>query len=258
MSDVYEKVNILRANAHESKLPTIPDGRFTLSHELIGVITREELKQICVKEGIQIDHVNGFEFYDTIMEKVMQLVMEGYSVQTDWLHSMITLSGTVPAERLGHNAQPGEVAVKASFSLGKRAREMVGRLQVFVHDHVSTGEPVIQSIADPTAEAANELNVGEMVLIKGLNITVLGDQMDKIGVFFTPVGGGARVHISAGKFSPNTPSSVQFVLPAAVTAGEWMVKLATQATKNKDVFAKEVRASVYATPVLVKAPAGGV
>ena len=34
MSDVYEKVNILRANAHESKLPTIPEGRLTLSHEL--------------------------------------------------------------------------------------------------------------------------------------------------------------------------------------------------------------------------------
>jgi hypothetical protein len=50
---------------------------------------------------------------------------------------------------------------------------------------------------------------------------------------------------------------VQFVLPAAVTAGEWMVKLATQATKNKEVFAKEVRESVYPTPVLVKAPAGG-
>jgi hypothetical protein len=45
---------------------------------------------------------------------------------------------------------------------------------------------------------------------------------------------------------------VQFVLPAAVTAGEWMVKLATQATKNKEVFTKEVRESVYPYPVTVK------
>ena len=139
------------------------------------------------------------------------------------------------------------------FNLGKRAREMVGGLQVFIHDHISTGEPVIQSITDPTEEVLNELNVREMALIKGLNISVQGDLSDQIGVFFTPAGGGAAVHIPAGKFSPNTPSSVQFVLPAAVTAGEWMVKLATQATGHKEVFTKEVREGFYPVPVLVKA-----
>ncbi|MHC6202185.1 DUF4469 domain-containing protein, partial [Breznakiellaceae bacterium SP9] len=76
--------------------------------------------------------------------------------------------------------------------------------------------------------------------------------LDKIGVFFSPVGGGAAVHIPAGKFSPNMPTAVQFIVPAEVSAGEWMLTLATQMTAHKEVFTKEVREDNYVLPVLVK------
>jgi hypothetical protein len=96
-----------------------------------------------------------------------------------------------------------------------------------------------------------------MVVIHGLNLAVEGDQTAEIGVFFTPLAGGgpaggSAVHIPAGKFSPNTAGQVQFVLPAAVSPGEWTVRLATQtAGGRKDVFTKTVRSYTYATPVQV-------
>jgi hypothetical protein len=45
---------------------------------------------------------------------------------------------------------------------------------------------------------------------------------------------------------------VQFVTPAALTPGQWTVKVATQYMKGGD-FAAEVREGVYEKPVTVSA-----
>jgi hypothetical protein len=99
-----------------------------------------------------------------------------------------------------------------------------------------------------------------MVAIHGLNVAVEGDRLGEIGVFFTPTAsgpaggsaGGPAIHIPAGKFSPNTAGHVQFALPAAVTPGEWTVRLATQTSgTNKGRFTKDVRSCSYPKPVQV-------
>jgi uncharacterized Zn-binding protein involved in type VI secretion len=250
--DIFERINILRAIAHETHLPTVPDGHLTLSHEVTGVLTTAQLREVMIRDGIQFENVNGFEFHEAFMKKVMELVMEGYRVQGDWIHAAIGLSGTVPPDRLGHNAHADEVRIRVNFNLGKRSREMVEHIQVAIHEHISSGAPVIQSIMNPTVGTPDTVNVGDMVVINGLNIAVEGDKTAEIGVFFTPVSGGADVHIPAGKFAPNTASHVQFVLPAAVSAGEWTVRLATQTSgRSKSQTTKDVRSSTYEVPVQV-------
>jgi hypothetical protein len=201
-----------------------------------------------VRDGIPYENVNGFEFHDAFMKKVM----EGYCMQGDWIHAAIGLSGTVPPERLGHNAHAGEVKIHVNFNLGKHSRELVEHLQVAIHEHISSSAPVIQSVMNPTEGVPDTLNVGDMVVINGLNVVIVGDKPDEIGVFFTPATGGASVYIPAGKFAPNSANHVQFVLPAAVTAGEWTVRLATQALGgNKSHIIKDARSSTYDVPVQV-------
>jgi hypothetical protein len=255
MSDVYEDINILRAVAHESHLETVPPGHVLLSHEIVGNMSIEQIKQLMAEEGIPFENVNGFEFYDVLMKRVMRLVMSGYRVQGPWLHASIGLSGMVPIERLGHNAHPGEVKIKVNFNLGKESREMVDHLLVSIHPMLSSGAPIIQRIIDPTNDVDPDmLEVGGMVLINGLNVAVGGDQLDDIGVFLTDTtapAGTPDVHIPAKKCSPNTASRVQFILPPAVTAGMWTVRLATQMTSVKGRFTKEVRSFTYASPVTV-------
>jgi hypothetical protein len=252
MSDTYEEINILRATAHENPLASVPEGHLTLSHEIVGNISRRQLEELMTQDGIATENVNGFAFVDAFMEKVMQLVMAGYRVHGKWLHSSIVLSGTVPAERLGHHAHPGEVGVKVSFNLAKRSREMVDRLPVSIHDDIASGAPIIQSITNPLVGTPDTVNAGGMVMIRGLNISIEGERTADIGVFLTPVGGGAVVHIAAGKFAPNTPGKVQFVLPPEVTPGEWMVRLATQTSGGKKLrFTKEVRSYTYGMPVQI-------
>jgi hypothetical protein len=38
MSDIYKRINILRAIAQEVHLPNVPAGRRTLSHEVTGIL----------------------------------------------------------------------------------------------------------------------------------------------------------------------------------------------------------------------------
>jgi hypothetical protein len=121
--------------------------------------------------------------------------------------------------------------------------EALEHIQVAIHEHGSGDAPVIQSITNPTVGTPDTVNVGDMVAINGLNIAIAGDTPD-VGVFFTPTSGGADVHIAAGKFSPNTPCHVQFILPAAVSVGAWTVRLATRTSRD-------VRSYTYETPVQV-------
>jgi hypothetical protein len=216
----------------------------------------EQIKKLMEEEGVQCENVNGFEFYDVLMERVMRLVMSGYRVQGPWLHASIGLSGTVPIERLGHNAHPGEVKIKVNFNLGKNSRDMIDHMQVGIHPTLSSGAPVIQSIINPTNVSAPEaLELGGMVVINGLNVAIEGDKPDEIGVFFTdaaaPAGTAPEIHIPAVKCSPNTASHVQFVLPPEVTRGVWTVRLATQTSGKKGAFVKEPRSFTYALPVAV-------
>ncbi|GAB6393356.1 MAG: DUF4469 domain-containing protein [Treponematales bacterium] len=257
MSDeiqTIEGVNIIRAIPHRSKLPTVPEGSYTLSHEIVGTVDRAALERLMAESGLTEDAVReGFRFFDLCMKKVVELAVAGYSVDTDWFRAALTLSGVVPAARLGHNAHHGEVTVKVNLIEDKRARELAEASPVFVHDSESSGAPVIHDVRDATGGAADTLTLGGMAAVRGLNLAVRGEQTDAIGVYFTPAGGGAAVRVPPEKCSPNTPSLVQFVTPAALTPGQWTVKVATRFLSGGSKFAAEVREGVYEKPITISA-----
>jgi hypothetical protein len=106
-------------------------------------------------------------------------------------------------------------------------------------------------VTNPVVGLADTIDPGAMVLIQGMRLAIKGEKEDKIGVYFTSVDGSAEVRISANQLSPNTPTKLQFVLPAGVTPGEWKVKVATQSTRNAGRFTKDVREYEYPNIVTV-------
>jgi hypothetical protein len=62
--------------------------------------------------------------------------------------------------------------------------------------------------------------------------------------------GGAR---APEQCSPNTPSLVQFVTPAALTPGQWTVKVPTSFMKGSPEFTADVREGVYEKPITISA-----
>jgi hypothetical protein len=77
------------------------------------------------------------------------------------------------------------------------------------------------------------------------------DKPDEIGVCFTYEDEVTVVRVPATHLSPNTPKKLQFVLPAEVSAGNWKVKVATQATGNSKTFTENVREYVYPNTITV-------
>lgn len=103
---------------------------------------------------------------------------------------------------------------------------------------------------DPTEGKVNHLNPGAMVLIQGLRVAVKGEDPAN-GVTFTKAGSpSTTVFIPASKIYPNTPTKLQFLLPADVTEGQWDVSVTTQSSSSS-VLLKQPRTGVYEDIVTV-------
>ena len=90
-----------------------------------------------------------------------------------------------------------------------------------------------------------------MVLIQGMRLAVKGED-PSVGVLFTSVDEpGTTVLVPPADIYPNTPTKLQFNLPAEVTEGEWNVSVTTQGASHSNVYYKEPRTFVYPETVTV-------
>jgi hypothetical protein len=193
------------------------------------------------------------DFHDALMRKMYESVLAGYAVDDGWERLSVGLSGTVSAERLGHYAREDEVKIGVNMNPAGEGQKMVTGARVLVHDAVASNAPALRVVADALSEVHDTLYTGRMAELRGDNLVIAGPDAAAVGVFFTPEGGGQAVHIPGADCKPNEPATVRFVVPAAVTAGQYRVSLATRWTKHKNKFTDEVRTSVYGRVVTVSA-----
>jgi hypothetical protein len=250
-------VNILRAVPHDSHLPGVPEGWFTLRHELVGAVDREALARFMRESGWnEEDARRGWDFHDAVMRKMYESVLAGYSVDDGWARWSVGISGTVPAERLGHYAHSDEVKTGVNINPSGEGQKMISSARVLVHDAVASTAPALRVVADALSETQDTLYIGRMAELRGDHLVIAGPDAGAVGVFFTPEGGGQAVHIPGADCKPNEPSTVRFVVPAAVTEGQYRVSLATRWSQGHGKFTDEVRTSVYGRVVTVSAPPG--
>jgi hypothetical protein len=199
------------------------------------------------------DARRGWDFHDALMRKIYESVLAGYAADDGWARWSVGLSGTVPAERLGHYAREGEVKTGININPSGEGQKMMTGARVFVHEEAASGAPALRAVEDALSGAADTLYTGRMAELRGARLTIAGPDAAAVGVFFTPEGGGQAVHIPGADCKPNEPSLVRFVVPTAVTAGQYRVSLATRWTKHKNKFTDEARTSVYGRVVTVSA-----
>jgi hypothetical protein len=254
--ETIESVNILRAVPHASRLPGVPEGMYTLRHELVGTVDREALTRLMRETGWSADAVrNGFDFHDALARKMYESVLAGYAVEDGWTRWAVGLSGTVSAERLGHYAHEDEVKIGVNMNPAGEGQKLMTQARVLVHDAVASNAPSLRVVADALSGVQDTLFTGKMAELRGDNLTIAGPaaSASAVGVFFTPEAGGQAVHIPGADCKPNEPSVVRFVVPASLAAGQYRVSLASQWGGRKDKFTTEVRTGVYDHIVTVSA-----
>ncbi|MDR1601984.1 MAG: DUF4469 domain-containing protein [Tannerella sp.] len=244
-------MSTIKAIAHLNELTKDVTDDYYLRPDILGTLRDDDIILRLKKKEIATENVNGKAFVQTFHRECAEAVNEGHNVVTGLFHSTLGFNGPVRAKDLGHNVPAGQVNARMNFTQGEYAREALNDLTISVAEQPAPTGPVIQAVTNPTVGLADTLDTGAMALVQGMRLAVRGEKTNEIGVYFTSVDGTASVRIPAGQLSPNTPTRLQFVLPADVKPGEWRVKVATQALAKARTFTKDVREYEYPNIITV-------
>ena len=66
---------------------------------------------------------------------------------------------------------------------------------------------MVQRVRNPLNQSPNQLTIGGMVLIEGLNISMRGSKEDEVGIFYENLNDGTVLRIPMESIFPNTPCS---------------------------------------------------
>ena len=242
----------LKVTAYPNELTKDVKNDYYLLPQILGTLYEDDIIRRLETREIATKNVNGKAFVQLFLNECAQAVSEGYNVVTALFRASVSVKGVVFDKDLGRSCPADRLNVSIRLVQGAAARTAIKGSTVQIAEQPAPTGPVIQSVTNPVANIADTLNSGAMALIQGMRLAVRGDKPGEIGVFFTPAGGGTAVFIPAEQLSPNTPGKLQFVLPAAVTPGEWNVAVATQNTGTADKYTKEVRRNEYPNIITVE------
>jgi hypothetical protein len=244
-------MGVIRAIAYPNELTKDVNNDYYLLPQSAGTLHDDDIIRRMEAKEIATLNVNGKAFVQLFHRECAIAVAEGYNVITGMFRASVSIKGVVYSEQLGHNVAADRLNVRMNLTAGAYAREEIAaNTTVHIAEQPVAGGPVIQKVANPIVGEPNTVNTGAMVLVQGLRLAVRGDREDAIGIFFT--NSDKTVHIPAAHISPNSPSKLQFVLPAEVTPGEWWISIATQATTSSAVLAKEAKIYAYPQPIRVE------
>ena len=215
------------------------------------IIARMKAKEMATK------NVDGKAFVNSFMTECALAISEGNNVVTPLFRAALGIQGVVFSEDLGHNISADRLNVSANLTPGEELRKYITGSTVYIFEQAGATGPAIQTISDPTEKVPGHLNPGAMVLIQGMRLALKGDDAS-VGILFTSTDDpGKTVTVAPAKVYPNTPTKLQFSLPAAVTEGYWHVTVTTQASGSSTVLLKSPRSFQYPEAVTVGAPDSG-
>ena len=246
------ETNKLYAGLYDNPL-TEQAGDCTAKPKVTGTLYNEDVAQQIVKERTEFREETILTIL-TMADKIKsKAVSEGKIVIDGVGQYSVIIKGvfegpTSPFDRTKHR-------LMASYSAGKALREQLAKTEVETEQALAGG-PVINVVYDPTApDTRDQLPFRGMAVIEGNRIALRGtpENAAVIGITFTPVNttdGDSPVFIAPAKCAPNSPTRLQFVLPAEVTTGDWHVKVTTQYSSSSS-FTKEARTYEYTNIVSV-------
>ena len=249
----------INAIAHLNELTKDDPNDFYLTPLVNGTLYTPDIIKRIAKREIATKNVDGETFVNLFHQECIDVLAEGYNVVTDLFRASTSLQGVVMKQDLGHTLPAGQIKVSINLTQNDTARKAVENTPVYVFEQSGATGPVIQAIYNPTTEdkAPNLLRPGKMVLIEGMRLAIKGDD-PSIGVLFTSQeDSSTTVLIPPSDIFPNTPTKLQFNLPAEVTDGDWTVSVTTQGGNHSTTLYKTPRTYVHPETVVVGENAGG-
>lgn len=185
----------------------------------------------------------------------------GFCISTPLFSLRPMASGVVMEEELSQPVDREKINVYGSLSQGPLLKEAFAKanLKLFLQPAV-TGPYIAGMVSaapvNPVTQTRAPMTAGRMAVLNVKNGKIVGDD-PSVGITLTSVSNPATsFFIGPDDISPNTPTKLQFILPAGVTDGQWRVKITTQYSSSGQT--KAPRSFELARPVNIgSAPAGG-
>ena len=235
----------INAIAHLNELTTDITDDYYLTPQVTDTLDVAAIIKRLKDREIATKNVDGAAFVQTFLDECATASVEGNNVVTSFFRSSIGIKGSVLSAELGRNIPAEKLTVSINITQGEGARKAIEGAVVYAFEQAGATGPIIQSVTDPTEKKANHLNPGSMVLIQGMRLALKGEDAS-VGILFTSVADAQKtVFIAPTKVYPNTPSKLQFTLPAEVTVGDWLLTITTQASSNGGVMLKSPRSAEY-------------
>lgn len=197
---------------------------------------------------------------DLEAQAMARAVASGFNITTPLCQVRPVASGVVMEDELSAPVDRDKVKVYASLSAGAVLKEAMRQTKLNLFLQPATTGPYIAGMvsaefADAAATTRAPMEAAGMTVITGNGLKVTGTD-PSVGITLTSVADPSKkFFIPPTKISPNTPKKLQFVLPAGVTEGQWMVKVTTQFSHSYET--KEPRTFELKRPVYVGVPAEG-
>lgn len=240
----------INAIAHYNELTKDVTNDLYVTPQVNGVYDPDAIIARMKKKEIATKNVDGKAFLGNFFNECCEIAAEGGNIITPFFRSSIGIQGVVFTEDLGHTIPADRLNVSINLTAGEQARKAITGSTVYVFEQAGATGPSIQTVMDPTEKIADHLNLGSMVLIQGMRLSLKGDD-PSVGVHFVSADDATKlVSIAPAKIYPNNPTNLQFTLPAEVTEGKWLVSVTTQASGSSTVLLKTPRTHQF--PNIIK------
>lgn len=171
--------------------------------------------------------------FDLQAQAVARAVASGYNISMPLCHFRPMASGVVMEEELSAPVDRDKIKVYANAQAGSVLKQAMQQTKLKLFLQPATTGPYIAGMvsaefADAAATTRAPMGASGMTVITGNGLKVTGTH-PSVGITLTSATDSSKTFfIPPTRISPNTPTKLQFVLPAAITEGEWMVKVTTQ------------------------------
>ena len=191
------------------------------------------------------------------MEEAARAVASGFCVSAPLCYVQPMASGVLMEEELSLPVDRNRIKVYGSFRQGTALVEAMSRahLKLFLQP-ASTGPYIAGMVSAMQTAGAKEIipmRAGEMAVITGNKLKVVGDD-PSVGIHLTSADNPETTfHITAAQIAPNMPKKLQFVLPAGITEGAWLLEVTTQYSGGNHVT-KQPRTFALQRPIYIGTP----
>ncbi|MDM8336715.1 DUF4469 domain-containing protein [Mediterranea massiliensis] len=260
MATIQEATMDLALKAYPNELTPDVDNDYTVrveTHEMsLG------LEHIATKVAKNLNKsVNEVR---SILEEACQetanYAASGFCISTPLFTLRPMASGVIMEEELSQPVDREKISVYGSLSQGALLKEAFAKthLKLFLQPAV-TGPYITGMVSaapvNPVTQTRAPIKGGKMAVLNVKNGKIVGDD-PSVGITLTSVSNPeTSFFIGPDDISPNTPTKLQFILPAGVTDGEWRVKITTQYSSSGQT--KAPRSFELARPVNIGSTTAG-